>query len=606
MNIDGPVSDSNSFNNRFESFLARVHWLRRNEAGSTFDEFANAFFRFAGVAESAELIARVKEAIPQSKAGSVRGDRVFGLKLTRPGEQPQLCPPDIEERAAENPPSWWTQPIPPSPQPRTANGQATGGYRQTTGKYGMAALDDECLKVRHTGHGDRNNQLNRSAFRIAQLISGGSVDAKLAWDRLYEAARSCGLEDREITDVINRAMAAGVQQPRQPEPRTAGSAPSGSGQQYTAGPSPSSSSPSGQPGVGAEEPIIIPLASVETKDVKWQWNNRIPYGAVTLFDGDPDQGKTAILIDLAARASRGSAMPGETAPRVPVNVLLMNGEDDLERTIKPRLLAAGADLDRISYFDAVRCGNYIREVVFPDDLGLLESVVRTKDIGFMAGDPLAAFLGEDVNSHNDAQIRRVLRQVARVVQRTQAAFAANRHFNKMSNVSDPMYRGGGSIGIIAAVRSAFLIAPHPDEEDVKVLAPIKTNLCAKPPSLRYRLVFGSDGLKVEWLRGTCPLTAKELLSRQRRHDQEERDQFTVQDAGSAILMALDANDPDRKGIHAPDLQDLARLSDRDFICAVADLKRQNVIEEFGVSYWCGKNHSVEKKKPYIRRPPSQS
>jgi hypothetical protein len=200
---------------------------------------------------------------------------------------------------AENQPSWWSKPIPPSPQ-QTANRIYPNG--QATGRYGLAALEDECHKVSQERHGNRNNQLNQSAFRIAQLIGSGQVDQRVAWDRLYSAAKSCGLEDREITDVIKRAMEAGVQQPRQPEMR-AGSAPGWNGQ-YTANNASGGqdAGASGSSGAGGDLKIIDAAElAANSKDLQISYlpllgqNGFFVRGWSHLLAGYPRMGKTELM-----------------------------------------------------------------------------------------------------------------------------------------------------------------------------------------------------------------------------------------------------------------------------------------------------------------------
>lgn len=125
------------------------------------------------------------------------------------------------------------------------------------------------------------------------------------------------------------------------------------------------------------------LSDVQSQPVKWLWEGRIPCGKVTLLDGEPGSGKSLLALDLAARVSRGAAMPlhGGT-PSGPADVILFNDDDSLADTVRPRLEAAGADLTRITSVDGPICNE--------DLAGLRPALIVV--------DPLSVYfcLGQDV------------------------------------------------------------------------------------------------------------------------------------------------------------------------------------------------------------------
>lgn len=125
-------------------------------------------------------------------------------------------------------------------------------------------------------------------------------------------------------------------------------------------------------------------------------------------------------------------------------------------------------------------------------------------------DPLMAFLGGEVDSHKDSDIRRVLARVKKIAEQTQAAILVVRHLNKMISVGEAMYRGGGSISIIGAAKSALMVAKHPTTPCLRVLARIKGNLSEEPPALGYALDNTGGGVGVAWL-GELDMTALRFL-----------------------------------------------------------------------------------------------
>ena len=93
------------------------------------------------------------------------------------------------------------------------------------------------------------------------------------------------------------------------------------------------------------------LSDVPRRPVEWLWEGMIPLGKVTLLDGEPGSGKTLLAFEIAARVSRGAAMPMSSTAGTPANVVLFDDDDNLADTVRPRLEAAGADLSRIYAFD---------------------------------------------------------------------------------------------------------------------------------------------------------------------------------------------------------------------------------------------------------------
>jgi hypothetical protein len=261
------------------------------------------------------------------------------------------------------------------------------------------------------------------------------------------------------------------------------------------------------------EPVLLTMSKVEAKPVEWLWLLRIPRGGLTVLDGDPDLGKSTIALDLTARVSCGWQMPPAAGPvegAEPEGVLLLNAEDDPECTIKPRLAAAGADLSRVHLLEAVRIAGEEQPPVLPWDLDLVERLILDKEVGLVVVDPFMAYLDGKINAHKDQDVRRCLHRLKRLAQRTRAAVIIIRHLNKL-NGPPALYRGGGSIGIIGAARSALVVGRDPDNPDRRVLASNKCNLAQAPRSLTYTLESRGQVAVVAWGEET-DLTANDILS----------------------------------------------------------------------------------------------
>jgi hypothetical protein len=292
--------------------------------------------------------------------------------------------------------------------------------------------------------------------------------------------------------------------------------------------------------VAALNPLLsghIPgvLASdVAIEQVEWIWKTRIPLGKLTVLDGDPGLGKSALTLDLAARISSGSPMPDGT-PGVEGGVLILNVEDGEADTIVPRLAAMGANLNRIRILKTIPDSSGERQPEIPADLGIIERAAKSVDARFIVLDPLMAFLNGRTNSFRDQDVRRALAPLAAMAERIRMAILIVRHLNKASD-GNPLYRGGGSIGIIGAARCGLLVGRDPDDAtgDARILAVAKTNLGPLPPSLRYSIRPEGRSIRVEWS-GESTHSAAALLA----VPEEGESRNTVEEAGEFLESILE-------------------------------------------------------------------
>jgi hypothetical protein len=257
--------------------------------------------------------------------------------------------------------------------------------------------------------------------------------------------------------------------------------------------------------------------------LRWLWSGRIPAGKITVLDGDPGLGKSTLLCELAARISRGEPLPGDdtlAGPGAPRGVLLLSAEDDVFDTIRPRIDAAGGDPQRIAAFVAIPDGTDSgRPFALPRDLPILEAIVQRLDVALVVIDPLVAFVRP---ATSDQHVRHALGALKASAERTGAAIVVVRHLNK-SGGANPIYRGAGSIGIIAAARSGLLLAADPDDPQRRILALSKGNLARSVASLAFRLedVPGATVARVAW-DGESSWTATALLQGPTADDGDSR------------------------------------------------------------------------------------
>lgn len=241
--------------------------------------------------------------------------------------------------------------------------------------------------------------------------------------------------------------------------------------------------------------IVVNMADVAPEAIAWLWPGRLAAGKLTLFAGDPGLGKSTVALDLCARISSGRAWPDGSIGRPPADVVILSAEDGLGDTVRPRLDALEADVRRVHVLQAIAEGGGVRGFSLARDLGALERVIVDTGAALVVIDPVSAYFGDDTDSHKDAEIRAVLAPLAALVERTSVALILIAHLNK-----DParraIYRVGGSIGLVAAVRLAYVVAEDPENEARRLVVPIKTNICAKPAPL----AFGFGDGRLAWER----------------------------------------------------------------------------------------------------------
>jgi len=266
---------------------------------------------------------------------------------------------------------------------------------------------------------------------------------------------------------------------------------------------------------------LVLVADVDREQVTWLWPGRIPRGKLVVLDGDPGVGKSTLTI--AAKVSTGSPFPDGARPERG-DVILLSAEDDIADTIRPRLEAAGADLNRCWVLPDVHPeGEPPRPPELPADLFLLEDLVKSKAAALVVVDPLMAFLAGQVDSHRDQDVRRVLASMAYMAARTGAAVLIVRHMRK--GAGSALDKGSGSIGIIGAARAGLLVAPDPEDEGRRILAMTKSNLAKMPEALAYRLVNDElyGAARVVW-DGASRHTANDLV--RARVDEDEAPALT--------------------------------------------------------------------------------
>ena len=243
------------------------------------------------------------------------------------------------------------------------------------------------------------------------------------------------------------------------------------------------------------------MEDVQTKEVNWLWYPYIPYGKITVIEGDPGEGKTTLALTLAALLSRGQPLPcDEDIPYEPISIIYQTAEDGIDDTIKPRLEKANADCSKIRVIDETE-----KELSMTDER--LEQAIAETNAKLVILDPIQAYIGSDVDMHRANEIRPVLKRLGIIAEKYGCAIVLIGHMNKASG-SKSTYRGLGSIDIQATARSVLLVARIPDKPNIRIMAQDKSSLAAAGDSVGFEI---SEDRGFECI-GPYDITVDELLA----------------------------------------------------------------------------------------------
>ena len=244
---------------------------------------------------------------------------------------------------------------------------------------------------------------------------------------------------------------------------------------------------------------IIRMSDVELTPVEWLWKPYLPFGKLSVLQGNPGEGKTYFAMHLAAACTNGKLLPNMERME-PFNVIYQTAEDGLGDTVKPRLIEAGADLDRVLVIDDSDV-----QLTLSDER--IEKAIVENNARLVIIDPTQAYLGADVDMNRANEVRPIFMRLGQVAQRTGCAILLIGHLNKAAGMQS-LQRGLGSIDIAAAVRSVMFIGKLKHDPTMRILTHEKSSLA--PPGASLAFSLGDEG-GFRWV-GEYDITADEMLS----------------------------------------------------------------------------------------------
>ena len=264
-----------------------------------------------------------------------------------------------------------------------------------------------------------------------------------------------------------------------------------------------------------EQPIYEYFSSVEPKEVEWLWYPYIPYGKLTILQGDPGEGKSTVMLNLIATVTNGGVLPDGTVFDRPHLVIYQCTEDNAADTIKPRLLTAGAVCEKIAYILDED------EKLTLDDSRIEDTLVRT-GARLIVFDPIQSFLPQDSDMQNIGRMRSLLKKLCTVAEKHRCAVVLIGHMNK-GGANNQLYRGLGSIDIAAIARSVLMIVRDRENPELRYLFQIKSSLAPEGRPVSF-LMNREQGFV--W-QEVCDLSIQDVIQNELVSDNGKRSQAAV-------------------------------------------------------------------------------
>lgn len=229
-----------------------------------------------------------------------------------------------------------------------------------------------------------------------------------------------------------------------------------------------------------ESKLLTLYSDVSAVPVKWLWEPYIAIGKITLLQGDPGCGKSTMMMNLIAELSKGGSTPDGRAFGSPQKIIYQCSEDGAKDTIKPRLVAAGADCRNIAFID-----EEVNSGLTLDDERIREAITEWKP-SLVVIDPIQSYIGSDSDLQIAGRARKLMRRVGMWASTYNCAVVLIGHLSKKEGAKD-LYRGLGSIDVVAAARSVLQVEKSEEDEDIRIVRQVKNSLDSKGSDLMFEI-----------------------------------------------------------------------------------------------------------------------
>lgn len=320
-------------------------------------------------------------------------------------------------------------------------------------------------------------------------------------------------------------------------------------------------------------------SSVKQRKIDWLWYPYIPFGKLTILQGDPGEGKSTFILAIAALLTRGKAMPDGYPIDNCQNVIYQTAEDNIADTVKPRLVAARADCSRVAYI-------VDEDVTLNFDDPRIEECIMQTNAKLLILDPLQAYLVQDTDMNNAGRMRQQLKKIADLAAKYNCAVVIVGHMNKVSSEKN-LYRGLGSIDITAIARSVLMISRDKTDSSIRYMFPVKSSLAPEGSSIAFRLdkKFG-----VKWIDNYTPTNS-------------EKEKYTIDKSKQSLAERVISEMLEEYDIRSKDILNKLKvmgISERTANGAKSRLGITSYRKD-GVWYWHLDDNSDEKERRNVRQ-----
>lgn len=320
-------------------------------------------------------------------------------------------------------------------------------------------------------------------------------------------------------------------------------------------------------------------SSVKQRKIDWLWYPYIPFGKLTILQGDPGEGKSTFILAIAALLTRGKAMPDGYPIDNCQNVIYQTAEDNIADTVKPRLVAARADCSRVAYI-------VDEDVTLNFDDPRIEECIMQTNAKLLILDPLQAYLVQDTDMNNAGRMRQQLKKIADLAAKYNCAVVIVGHMNKTSSEKN-LYRGLGSIDITAIARSVLMISRDKTDSSIRYMFPVKSSLAPEGSSIAFRL---DKKYGVKWLDNYTPTN-------------NEQEKYTIYKSKQSLAERVISEMLEEYDIRSKDILNKLKvmgISERTANGAKSRLGITSYRKD-GVWYWHLDDNSDEKERRNVRQ-----
>ncbi len=263
-------------------------------------------------------------------------------------------------------------------------------------------------------------------------------------------------------------------------------------------------------GIGDNSGLVMTKAAdVQERNIDYIWPRRLARGKHTVVAGEGGGGKTTITCDIVARVTNALAWPDGVGKAPLGSVLYLSAEDDLRDTLKPRMIAAGANLDKVYFIEAVKTEQGgERKLNLQEDLNRLKAAcLAIGDVVLIVIDPASSYMGGNVDANSNTKVRQVLDPLSKLAQEVDCAILSITHFNKGTS-GRAVNRVIESVAFTNAPRAAFGVFRDAGSKEQKEsdfgdgagrptssgqMLPIKINMGEWPTGIKFTIESATGG-----------------------------------------------------------------------------------------------------------------